>query len=673
MANRLANATSPYLLQHAENPVDWWEWGPEAFADARRRDTPILLSVGYAACHWCHVMAHESFEDPATAEQVNAEFVAIKVDREERPDIDAVYMAATQAMTGQGGWPMTCFLTPIGEPFHCGTYYPPRPRPGMPSFRQVLDAVTKAWREDGERVRTAAGQIAARLSENAAAALPPSGVDATALDSAAGALAQSFDSRSGGFGGAPKFPPSMACEFLLRHHERTGARRALELVELTCERMARGGIYDQLGGGFARYSVDAQWVVPHFEKMLYDNALLLRVYAHLARRTGSALARRVATQTAAFLLRDMRTPEGGFASALDADTEGVEGLTYAWTPAQLLAVLGEADGAWAASLLTVTEAGTFERGSSTLQLLTDPEDPQRWERVRTALLAARDQRPQPARDDKVITAWNGMAIVALAEAGAALGHPEWVSAATEAADLLLRLHIVEGRVRRSSRGGVIGAAAGVLEDHAYLADGLLALHQATGQPRWLSAATELLELALERFAVPEHLGAFFDTADDADELLHRPRDLTDDATPAGASALANALVTASVLVEGEAAARYRDIAEAALQLVGSLATKHPRFAGHWLTAAEALVGGPLQVAVVGPDEAGRAELLAHARRIAPGGAVVVAGEPGAAGVPLLAGRSLVNGGPAAYVCRGFVCDRPVTTPQEITALLGVRP
>jgi uncharacterized protein YyaL (SSP411 family) len=663
--NRLATATSPYLLQHAENPVDWWEWSDAAFAEAARRDVPVLLSVGYAACHWCHVMAHESFEDQATAEQLNAGFVAIKVDREERPDIDAVYMAATQAMTGQGGWPMTCFLTPAGEPFHCGTYYPLTPRAGMPTFRQLLDAVSRAWREDGARVRGAAGEIAARLADSSAAALPPAGLDADALDRAAETLREGFDERFGGFGGAPKFPPSMVLEFLLRRYERTGSAGALRQVEVTAERMARGGLYDQLAGGFARYSVDAQWVVPHFEKMLYDNALLLRVYAHVARVTDAGLPRRVAGETAAFLLRDLRTAEGGFASALDADTDGVEGLTYAWTPDQLRAVLGDDDGNWAAALLAVTAQGTFEHGSSTLQLPSDPDDPARWARIREALLAARNARPQPARDDKVITAWNGWAILALAEGGAALGHPEWVAAAAEAAELLLDLHLVDGRLRRSSRAGRVGAAAGVLEDHAALADGLLALHQATGSARWLTAASELLDLALDHFAGPD--GGFFDTADDAEALLHRPRDVTDNATPCGASALVSALLTASVLVAEPA--RYREAAEAALRGAGSLAGQYPRFAGNWLTAAEALLRGPLQVAVVGAVD-DRQPLLERARRVAPGGSVIVAGMPAATGVPLLADRPLVDGGPAAYVCRGFVCDRPVTTPDELAAQLG---
>ncbi|GAY13124.1 thioredoxin domain-containing protein [Pseudonocardia sp. N23] len=670
MPNRLAAATSPYLLQHADNPIDWWEWSDEAFAEAQRRDVPILLSVGYAACHWCHVMAHESFEDAATAAQVNTGYVAIKVDREERPDIDAVYMGATQAMTGQGGWPMTCFLTPVGEPFHCGTYYPATPGRGTPSFRQLLDAVTAAWTDDRDRVRGAAGEMAARLAESAVTALPPAAVGEGTLDAAVATLAQGFDEQAGGFGGAPKFPPSMVLEFLLRHHERTGSAPALSFVATTARRMARGGLFDQLAGGFARYSVDAGWVVPHFEKMLYDNALLLRVYAHLARTTGSAFALRVADETAAFLLRDLRTAEGGFASALDADTDGVEGLTYAWTPSQLRDVLGDADAGWAAELLCVTDEGTFEHGMSTLQLPADPSDAARWSSVRNRLLAARDRRPQPACDDKIVTSWNGMAILALAEGGAALDRPGWVVAAGEAADLLLRLHVVDGRLRRSSRGGVVGAAAAVLEDHALLADGLLALHQATGDPARLGQATGLLDVALTHFSDPSTHGGWYDTADDAEQLLHRPRELTDNASPCGASALAGALVTASVLAAPADSARYRDAAEATVATVGTLAERHPRFAGHWLTVAEAMVAGPVQVAIVGSSAAERSSLVAVARSASVGGTVVVAGPPDAEGVPLLAERPLVDGAAAAYVCRGFVCDRPVTGVDELTAALG---
>src|SRR5512132_14076 len=437
--NRLSDATSPYLLQHAGNPVDWWPWSDEAFAQARARDVPVLLSVGYAACHWCHVMAHESFEDPETAALVNENLVAIKVDREERPDVDAVYMAATQAMTGQGGWPMTVFMTPEGEPFYCGTYFP------REYFQRLVAGVAKAWREDRDSVIGQAGRIAAALAERAAplrGQAPAAGL-AALCEQAVATLAADYDAQHGGFGGAPKFPPSMVLEFLLRHSERpggegagTGGRpagragtdgagtdgagaggRALGMVVGTAHAMARGGMYDQLGGGFARYSVDSGWVVPHFEKMLYDNALLARVYAHLWRRTGDPLARRVAQETCAWMIRELRTPEGGFASALDADSEGQEGLFYTWTPAELAAELGEADGRYAAEIFGVTQAGTFEHGRSVLQLRADPAEPDRFAAVRDVLLAARERRVRPGRDDKVVAAWNGLAIAALAECG----------------------------------------------------------------------------------------------------------------------------------------------------------------------------------------------------------------------------------------------------------------
>jgi hypothetical protein len=436
--NRLKTATSPYLLQHADNPVDWWPWSEEAFAEARRRDVPVLLSVGYAACHWCHVMAHESFEDPATAAIVNDNVVAVKVDREERPDVDAVYMAATQAMNrGQGGWPMTVFMTPDGEPFFAGTYFP------RPQFVQLVTAVADAWQSNKEKVKTESERIAAALAENASALsglgagtgdLPLAEVTAAAV----AALADDFDSGTGGFGGAPKFPPSIVLEFLLRHHARTGSAQALSMAGQTCEAMARGGMYDQLGGGFARYSVDAEWVVPHFEKMLYDNALLARAYAHLWRLTGSALARRVAEETCDFMLRELRTPEGGFAASLDADSDGAEGTFYVWTPDQLREVLGEEDAAFAAEVFGVTKRGTFEHGSSVLQRRADPADHERLDRIRGELLAARDGRTRPARDDKVVAAWNGMAIAALAEAGRLFNRPDLVTAARDAAGLLVR-------------------------------------------------------------------------------------------------------------------------------------------------------------------------------------------------------------------------------------------
>jgi uncharacterized protein YyaL (SSP411 family) len=663
MPNRLAGATSPYLLQHADNPVDWREWGEEAFAEARARDVPVLLSVGYAACHWCHVMAHESFEDDATAAQMNAEFVCVKVDREERPDVDSVYMTATQALTGQGGWPMTVFATPEGKPFYAGTYYPPSPRHGMPSFRQVLAAVTEAWRNRRAELEEAGGRIAtgiaARLDLGA-----PAPLSAELLDRAVRALSESYDERWGGFGGAPKFPPSMVLEFLLRNAARSGDDRALAMARGTLEAMARGGIHDQLAGGFARYAVDGQWVVPHFEKMLYDNALLLRVYLHLWRATGEEWARRVADATAAFLVRDLSTPEGGFASALDADTDGVEGLTYVWTPAQLVEVLGEDDGRWAAQLFTVTERGTFEHGTSTLQLLRDPEDPERFASVRERLLAARARRPQPARDDKVVTAWNGLAIAALADHGALTGAPGSIAAARRAAELVAGTHWVDGRLRRASRGGVVGAPAGVLEDYGDLAEGLLALHQATGEGRWLTFAGDLLDVVVDRFVDGE---GWHDTAADAEALVHRPFDPADGPAPAGIAAVAGAAITYSALA---GSAQHRGLGEGALETLARLVASAPR-AGGWAAAVgEALLAGPLEVAVSGPAGPEREALATAARASTSPGAVVVVGEPDAAGVPLLADRPLVGDRPAAYVCRGFVCSAPVTDVSALSAAMN---
>ncbi|WP_166846605.1 thioredoxin domain-containing protein [Isoptericola sp. BMS4] len=659
MADRLRTATSPYLLQHADNPVDWWPWGPDAFAEARRRDVPVLLSVGYAACHWCHVMAYESFEDDDVAAAINGRFVPVKVDREERPDVDAVYMAATQALTGQGGWPMTAFLTPDGTAFHCGTYLP------REHLLAVLDAVDDAWRDRRDAV-VRQGAAVTDVVARTAARPPGAPLDDATLAAAVDAVTRDADRRHGGFGGAPKFPPSMTLEHLLRHHARTGNAEALRIVERTCEAMARGGFYDQLAGGFARYSVDAAWVVPHFEKMLYDNAQLLRVHAHLWRSTGSALAERVVRETAEFLLRDLRTAEGGFASALDADTDGAEGLTYVWTPDQLRDVLGDDDGARAAETLAVTAAGTFSRGASTLQLPHDP-DPAWWGPVRTRLLAARDARPQPARDDKVVTAWNGLAIAALADAGALLSEPAWVDAARACTEHVLGTHVVGGRLRRASRDGVAGDAPGVAADHGDLAEGLLALHQATGEARWLAAAGDVLDVALAHFADGADASAgFFDAADDAERLVVRPRDPTDGPEPSGQSALAGALTTYAALT---GSAGHRAAAEAAVTAAGILARQAPRFAGWALATAEALADGPRQVAVVGDGPAAE-ELLRTARRAPTAGAVVVPGVPDAPGVPLLADRPLVDGAPTAYVCRGFVCDLPVTDPAALEERLG---
>ncbi len=615
--------------------------------------------------YWCHVMARESFEDDAMAGLINDNFVPVKVDREERPDVDAVYMEAVQAATGQGGWPMTVFLTPDARPFFFGTYFPPAPRSGMPGFRQVLEGVSAAWRDRPEEVAEVAGRIVADLAERRIAErLRGRSAPGTAeLDAALVGLTGEYDAKNGGFGGAPKFPPSMALEFLLRHHARTGAEDALDMARHTCEAMARGGMYDQLGGGFARYAVDREWTVPHFEKMLYDNALLCRVYAHLWRATGSELARRVALETAEFMVRELTTPEGGLASALDADSDRAdgghaEGAYYVWTPAQLREVLGESDAELAARCFGVTEEGTFEEGASVLRL---PEGElaggERLDAIRERLLAARARRPRPGRDDKVVAAWNGLAIAALAETGAYFERDDLVQAALDAADLIVRVHLDDhGRLARTSRDGTAGGNAGVLEDYADVAEGFLALAAVTGEGVWLEFAGLLLDTVLRHFTAGD--GMFYDTADDAEALIRRPQDPTDNATPAGWTAAAGALLSYAAHT-GDA--RHREAAERALGVVSAFSGVAPRFAGWGLAVAEAALDGPREVAVVGPANdpdtvaLHRAALLATAP-----GAVVAVGEPDGDGFPLLRDRPLIDGRPAAYVCRDFTCDLPVT-------------
>ncbi|MEP7161170.1 MAG: thioredoxin domain-containing protein [Dermatophilaceae bacterium] len=684
MANRLADATSPYLLQHAGNPVDWWEWGPEAFEEARRRDVPVLLSVGYAACHWCHVMARESFEDAQVAQALADGFVAIKVDREERPDIDAIYMSATVALTGRGGWPMTVLVTPEARPIWAGTYLP------KASLLQLLASARDVWLHRREDIETSGRQIADALA-TATRPASPRALGEGELDAALQALRRDYDARHGGFGGAPKFPPSMVLDWLLAHQARTGDADALSMVTVTCEAMARGGVYDQLAGGFARYGVDADWAVPHFEKMLYDNAQLLGVYARLHQAASDApgaqdapagydetadarddiadLAARVARETAEFLLRDLRTPQGAFASSLDADTDGLEGLTYVWTPGDLAAVLGPPEGARAAELLAVTREGTFERGASTLQLRRDPSDAAWWNGVRARLLAARNGRPQPARDDKVVTAWNGLAIGALADAGVLLGEPAYVQAAAVCADFLVEKHWVGGRLRRTSLGGRVSDATGVATDYADLAAGLLRLAQASGQAKWAAVAGDILDVAIAHFSLPD--GGFADTPDDGQALVIRPRDVGDNAEPCAQSALAGALSAYGALA---GSARHLERSLAALQAMGELAVASPRFAGHALTVAEWVAAGPLQVGIVAADErdpAGLA-LLRVARRAGSPGMVLAFGPPDAPGWALLADRPLTAGRSTAYVCRGVVCDAPVTDPRALEALLARR-
>jgi len=696
MAERLRDSTSPYLLQHAGNPVDWWPWSDEAFREARERDVPVLLSVGYSACHWCHVMAHESFEDVRTAALMNEHLVSIKVDREERPDVDAVYMTATQAMTGQGGWPMTVFMTPDREPFFSGTYFP------REQFQRLVLGVASAWREDRGSVTGQAKRIAAALAEQmqgGRAGLESAGRDSVgagqevlrqACDGAVAGLRSIYDARRGGFGGAPKFPPSMVLEFLLRHRERDpgeSGELALRMAAGTLDAIARGGMYDQLGGGFARYSVDADWVVPHFEKMLYDNALLARVYAHWWRRTGSALARRVAAETCSWMIAELSTAEGGFASALDADSEGEEGKFYAWTPAQLREVLGDADARYAAEAFGVTDAGTFEHGKSVLQLRADPAGPERFARVRSALLAAREQRVRPGRDDKVVAAWNGLAIAALAEAGLLLERPEFIDAARGAAELIAGIHLAHGRLARTSRDGIPGGSAGVLDDYACVAEGYLALSGITGEARWVTLAGRLLETALERFGDPD--GGFYDTADDGEPLIYRPADPADGPSPSGTFAVAGALLSYSALT---GSARHRAAAARALGPLPAIASRYPRAGGWGLAVAEAVISGPAEIAIVGPaGDARTGALHRMALLAAPPGAVIALGKGGEGGKgregggeraggqetesqppfpPLLTGREPIAGAPAAYVCREFACRMPVTDPEVLRAELG---
>ncbi len=689
MVNRLADAMSPYLRQHATNPVDWWEWGEAAFAEARRRDVPLLISVGYSTCHWCHVMARESFADPVVAEALNPHFVPVKVDREERPDVDAVYLAATQATTGHAGWPMTVFATPDGQPFFCGTYFP------RDEFLRLLSAISRLWRERRDEVVRRSAEITGVLSRVAAPVRPDRAVDAPLLAASAAALVASHDDTHGGLGsGAPKFPPHMALLFLLRHHRRTGDAQALEVARHTCEQMARGGIYDQLAGGFARYSVDESWTVPHFEKMLYDNALLLRVYTLLWRLTcgmpsdggrpsdpSGGLAGRVAREIVDFLWRTMRLPDGGFAAALDADTDGVEGATYVWTPDQLREALGHRDGEFAADLFGVTADGTFEAGTSVLRLARDVDDADpavvaRWRDVRRRLREARDRRPQPARDDKVVAAWNGLAVTALCEyLAVARALAPWsddpgtpgrldvlADGVVRTADLLAR-HLVDGRLRRVSRAGLVGEAAGVLDDYGCVAEAFCAMHQLTGDGRWLELAGRLIDTARARFG--DGHGGYHDTADDAERLVTRPADPTDTATPAGRSALAAAM-TAYAALTGRA--EYRAEAAAILAGISPLLPAHARAVGYTCAVAEALESGPYEIAVATPDPTGD-PLVATAHLLAPPGAVVVAGEPDRPGVPLLAGRPLVGGRPTAYVCQGFVCDLPVTDPAALAGRL----
>ena len=661
--NRLAEAASPYLRQHADNPIDWWPWGPEALAEAKRRDVPILLSVGYSACHWCHVMAHESFSDPAVAELVNPNFVAIKVDREERPDIDAIYMKATQALTGQGGWPMTVFCTPDGLPFFAGTYYPPTSGRGVPSFTELVEAITGAWRNRRDEAVASAGVIREHLAGEFVPPEAPASID---VWGALGELGKDFDAVHGGFGRAPKFPQPGAIDALLVK----GEPGSLDVAQRSLEAMARGGICDQLGGGFHRYSVDAGWVVPHFEKMLYDNALLLGTYVRGWRRVPDheplvrALFERTVRGIVGWLEREMELPGGGFAASLDADSLDVrgvkhEGVYYAWNPELLADALGAEDADWAAGVFHVTTAGTFEHGLSTLQLRGHP-DAERLAQVSEKLLAVRRRRWAPDRDDKLVAAWNGWTIDALVWAATVFDERGWLGLAERAASALWETHWVDGRLRRTSLEGVAGDTEGLAEDYGAVAQGFARLAGALGDAVWLERAVELLDVALARFGADD--GGFFDTADDAEALYVRPRDVSDNPTPSGTSALVAALRLAGLLADRS---DYLERADAAALTTRGLVAAAPRFAGSALTdlvvADEARTGlSPAVAVVVTPDGDSLAELARATWRMAPVGTAVVVGRPGTTGFAHhFDDRPAWESG-LVYVCRGTVCFAPVS-------------
>ena len=673
MPNRLAGETSPYLLQHANNPVDWFPWGPDALARAKLLDRPIFLSIGYAACHWCHVMERESFEDPTTARVLNDGFVAIKVDREERPDLDQLYMGAVQAMTGSGGWPMSVFLTPDGKPFYGGTYFPDSPRHGMPSFRQVLDGVATAWRVQRGQLEEAGARLVGTLVEQQRIASAGDAPSMATLDAVDHALMKAFDTRNGSWGGAPKFPQPMTLDYLLRHLT-PADKVANAMVRFTLDKMADGGIRDQLGGGFHRYATDAVWLVPHFEQMLYDNAQLARVYLHAWALMGETRYRAVAEGVLDYLLRELLTDDGAFAASQDADTGGVEGATFTWTATQIRGVLGD-DAEPFMRAYGVTEAGNWDGTNILSRVWPDVHTPPAradadlearlaWGRAR--LLLARSERPQPARDDKALAAWNGLAIAAFAEAGRLLGEDRYTAAAVRAAETITGgLLSADGSLRRSWKDGR-AVGQGVLEDYANLAEGLLTLYETTFDERWFTMSRTLMDRVLARFTDPA--GGFFDTADDHERLVARPKDVQDNAVPSGNATTTLVLLRLAALT-GDGG--YRDAAERAIRTVTDLLARYPTGFAQWLTAADLALAAVAEVAIVGdPTERATQALLGEVRSgFQPHQVVALRADAVSSVVPLLAERIAVDGRPTAYVCRGFVCRLPVTDPEALRTQL----
>jgi uncharacterized protein YyaL (SSP411 family) len=680
MPNRLQHETSPYLLQHKDNPVDWYPWGEEALRQAQTQNKPILLSVGYSACHWCHVMEHESFEHEPTAQLMNDYFISIKVDREERPDVDDIYMQAVQAMSGHGGWPMTVFLTPDGRPFYGGTYYPREPRHGLPAFQQILNGVHDAWTQRRDQVEQAAGNLTETLDRSILGIGGlASDINADLLDMAIAQISQNFDANHGGFGGAPKFPQPMNIEFVLRDYARTGDPEALKIVTHTLEKMARGGIYDQIGGGFARYSVDAVWLVPHFEKMLYDNAQLSRVYLHAWQVTGNSYFKRIAEEIYDYVLREMTSPEGGFYSATDADSEGVEGKFFVWSMAEIEAILGDDLAHVAVEYFGMTERGNFE-GHNILFVPNDDDVVAKRLRMSVAdlhealaqikdkLFAARTQRIHPGLDDKILTAWNGLMLASLAEAARVLDRADYRIAAVRSGEFLTtQLMTADNRVYRTHKNGQ-SKLNGYLEDYAALIDALLELYQTTFDEKWFITARALTDQVLTHFAAPE--GGFFDTSDDHEALIVRPRNVQDNAVPSGSGKMTQMLVKLAAYT-GEA--RYDEAAQGALRLLTNAVREYPQAFGESAGAMEMLVAGLREVAIVGdPTQTDTRKLLdVIVKPYQPNviTALATANVEGDHPIPLLSYRTMRGKVATVYVCRNFVCQMPVTTVEQVRELL----
>ncbi|HEU0021710.1 MAG TPA: thioredoxin domain-containing protein [Dehalococcoidia bacterium] len=684
MPNRLINETSPYLLQHANNPVDWYAWGPEALERSRTDDKPILLSIGYSACHWCHVMERESFENEAIAALMNQNFINIKVDREERPDLDAVYMEAVQMLTGSGGWPMTVFLTPEGRPFYGGTYFPPVDRMNLPGFPRLLQSISQSYQTNRAEIERVTSQVVEQMGR--ANQLEPgvTPLSADILHQAYSTLASNFDYQNGGFGAAPKFPQPMTPEFLLRYYHHGYNQRALEMVEMTLAKMAHGGIYDQIGGGFHRYSTDAYWLVPHFEKMLYDNALLARLYLHAYQLTRRDLYRRICEETLDYVLREMTDPQGGFYSAQDADSEGEEGKFFVWSPQEIRVAVGEEDARIFNDFFGVTEGGNFE-GANILTRRPDESlfaEKHRMPveeflaligRSKEKLLAVRDQRIHPLRDDKVLAGWNGLMLRSFAEAGAALGRPDYLQAARNNAGFLLDNMKTQGRLLRTWREGQ-AKLLGYLEDYSGVADGLLALHEATLETRWLTGAITLADQMIELFW-DEGVRGFYDTGKDHEMLVIRPRDIFDNAQPSGSSVASEVLLKLAVITGND---DYATRAAAPLRSLVQLMGRAPGGTGHWLAVLDFYVSMPREIAIIGAgdDPATRALLDTVFQRYLPN--KVVVGSPDSSfdqfrkkglEFPLLEGRELTDGQPTAYVCQNYACQLPVTEPEALARQL----